>query len=139
MADDGGIGRLQRRLKAIPEKVTAAIKPALLKQGNAMADTMRRFAPVDTGKLKDSIAVTPPEASTPPYSTPGGRMVVPETSVAVTAGNSDVRYAHLVEYGTTKMQAAPFFWPAVRLNNKKAKKAIKAAVGRAVRKNWGNR
>jgi HK97 gp10 family phage protein len=146
MADDGGIGRLKQRLAAIPKDVKAAVRPALLKQGNAMADTMRSLAPVETGKLRDSIAVTPPDANTPAYSTPGGRMVVPETSVAVTAGNTDVRYAHLVEYGHKAsgwnkggkdVPAQPFFWPAVRLNNKKAKKAIKSAISRAVKKNWG--
>jgi len=137
MADDGGLGRLKRRLAAIPGDVAKAVQPALIKQGNAMADTMRGFAPVDTGKLRESIVVTPPDSSTPPYSTSGGRMVVPETSVAITAGNKEVRYAHLVEYGTTKAPAHEFFWPAVRLHNKKASKAIKGAVSRAVKKNWG--
>lgn len=137
MADDGGIGRLKARLAAIPQDVKAAVQPALTKQANAMADSMRSLAPVDTGKLRDSIAVTPPDASTPPYSTPGGKMIVPETSVAITAGNKDVRYAHLVEFGTVKMSAEPYFWPAVRLNQKKAKAAIKRAISTAVRKNWG--
>jgi HK97 gp10 family phage protein len=64
-------------------------------------------------------------------------MVVPETSVAVTAGNTDVRYAHLVEHGTVKAHAQPFFWPAVRMHRKKAKAAIKRAVATAVKKEWG--
>ena len=137
MADDGGLDRLKKRLAAIPANVKAAVRPELLKQGNAMASTMRQFAPVDTGKLRDSIVVTPPDASTPAYSTPGGRLAVPETSVAVTAGNKDVRYAHLVEYGTSKMNAESFFWPAVRIHNKKARTALRRAIGKAVRKNWG--
>lgn len=137
MADDGGIGRLKRRLAAIPGEVAKAVQPALIKQGEAMASTMRSFAPEDTGKLKASIVVTPPDSSTPPYSTPGGKMIVPETSVAITAGNKDVRYAHLVEYGTQEAPAQPYFWPAVRLHNKKSKRAIKAAISRAVKKNWG--
>lgn len=137
MADDGGIGRLKRRLAAIPGEVAKAVQPALIKQGNVMAADMRRFVPVDTGALRDSIAVTPPDSSTPPYSTPGGRFVVPETSVAITAGNKDARHAHLVEYGTVKMAAQPFFFPAVRLNKKRSQAAIKRAIGRAVKKNWG--
>lgn len=144
MADDGGIGRLQARLAAIPKNVKAAVQPALIKQGREMANTMRAFAPVDTGKLRDSIVVTPPDAETPPYSQPGGRLIVPETSVAVTAGNKDVRYAHLVEYGhkasgfsAHDVPANPFFWPAVRIHNKKAKQAIKRAVSTAVKKEWG--
>lgn len=137
MADDGGIGRLQRRLAAIPTAVKEAVQPALLKQGEAMADTMRQFVPVDTGDTKDSIEVTPGGKSTPAYSQPGGSMTVPENAVAVTVGNEDVRTAHLVEHGTEKAPAQPFFWPAVRLHQKKATSAIKRAIGVAVRKNWG--
>ena len=137
MADDGGIGRLQRRLAAIPKAVKEATQPALLKQANAMADTMRQFVPVDSGDTKDSIAVTPAGGSTPAYSQPGGQMTVPENAVAVTVGDQDVRTAHLVEHGTVNAPAQPFFWPAVRLHNKKAKAAIKRSVATAVRKNWG--
>ena len=141
MADDGGIGRLRRRLAAIPAQVKAATQPALLKQANAMATTIRSFAPDDPATsapdLKSSIAITPAGQSTPPYSQPGGSMVVPENAVAITVGNSEVRYPHLQEYGTTHHHAQPFFWPAVRLHNKKARAAIKRAVGKAVRENWG--
>lgn len=137
MADDGGIGRLKKRLAAIPAQVKEAVGPSLIKQGEMIAGTMRSLAPVDTGELRDSIAVTPPDSSTPPYSTPGGSFVVPETSVAVTAGGKDARHAHLVEYGTVKMNAQPFFWPALRLTRKKAQRNLKSAVGRAVKKNWG--
>lgn len=137
MADDGGIGRLQRRLAAIPKAVKDAAQPALLRQGEAMADTMRQLVPVKTGATKDSIVVTPGGTATPAYSQPGGQMVVPENAVAVTVGDHDLRTAHLVEYGTRNAPAKPFFWPAVRLHNPKAKAAIKRAIATAVRKNWG--
>lgn len=137
MADDGGIGRLKQRLANIPKNVKEAVQPNLVRQGEMIADTMRRLVPVDSGELRDSIAVTPPDSSTPPYSTPGGSFVVPETSVAVTAGGKDARHAHLVEYGTVKMNAQPFFWPAVRLTRKKAQRNLKGAIGRAVKKEWG--
>lgn len=137
MADDGGIGRLRKRLAAIPAKVKAATQPALLKQGEAMATTMRALAPEDSGDLKDSITVTPAGQSTPAYSQPGGSLVVPENAVAVTVGDADVRYPHLIEHGTTKMHAQPYFWPSVRLHRKKAQAAIKRAIGKAVRENWG--
>ncbi len=143
MADDGGIGRLRKRLAAIPKQVQGAAQPALLKQANAMAATMRGFAPVDSGDLRDSITVTPGGSATPGYSQPGGSMTVGTNAVAVTVGGEDVRYPHLVEYGHgngfngSTVPAHPFFWPAVRLHNKKAKAAIKRAVGKAVRENWG--
>lgn len=136
MADDGGIGRLKKRLANIPKGVKEAVQPNLLKQGAMIADTMRRLAPVDTGELRDSIAVTPPDSATPAYSTPGGSFVVPETSVAVTAGGTDARHAHLLEYGTVNMDAQPFFWPAVRLTRKQAQRNLKSAIRRAVKKEW---
>jgi HK97 gp10 family phage protein len=137
LADDGGIGRLRKRLAAIPAQVKAATQPALLKQAEAMATTMRALAPEDSGDLKDSITVTPAGQSTPAYSQPGGSLVVPENAVAVTVGDADVRYPHLIEHGTTKMHAQPYFWPSVRLHRKKAQAAIKRAIGKAVRENWG--
>jgi HK97 gp10 family phage protein len=137
MPDDGGISRLQRRLAEIPANVRASVQPALLKQAQAMERTMDTLVPVKSGALKDSIEITIGGQSTPAYSQPGGSMTVPENAVAITVGNHAVRYAHLVEYGTKKTHAHPYFWPAVRLNQKKAKTAIKRAVGRAVKKNWG--
>ena len=141
MASDGGIGRLKKRLAAIPTEVKEAVHQSLLKNANTMADTMRKLAPddpaTDAPDLKSSIAVTGPGEQTPAYSQPGGSMVVPENAVAITVGNSDVRYPHLQEYGTTKHAAQPFFWPAVRLHQTKVKQSIKRAVGRAVKKNSG--
>jgi HK97 gp10 family phage protein len=139
MASD--IGRLQRRLAAIPQNVVRAVGPVVVKQATIMAGTMRLLAPddpaTDAPDLRTSIMVTPAGQQTPPYSQPGGSMVVPANAAAVTVGNTDVRYGHLVEYGTKKARAQPFFWPAVRLNNKKAKAAIKRAVSKAVREDWG--
>lgn len=141
MADDGGITRLRNRLLAIPAAVRQATQPALVKQADAIAATMRGLAPDDptTGEpdLKTSIEVTPAGQQTPFYSQPGGNMTVPENAVAITAGGEEVRYPHLLEYGTTKMAAQPYFWPAFRLHRKKAQAAIKRAAGAAVRKNWG--
>lgn len=135
MANDGGLSKFQRRMAAIPKAVREAAQPALERQAKAIVKTMKHLAEDlrDTGALIDSIAVTGPGESTPPYSQPGGSTVVPEGVVAVTVGNKDVRYAHLVEYGTTKAPAQPFFWPAVRLHKKKATAAIKRAIGKAVR------
>lgn len=141
MADDGGLAHLQKRLAAIPKDVVEAIQPAVLKQANVMAATMRRLVPVDQGDLKDSIHVTPGGGTTPPYSQPGGSMTVGSNSAAVTVGNVDVRYGHLVEYGHSgggfsgvPAPAHPFFWPSVRLHNKRSMRAIKGAISRAIKK-----
>jgi HK97 gp10 family phage protein len=132
-----GLTSFQRRMKAIPEAVRNGVAPALLKGGEAVADTIRGLAPDDPATnapdLKTSIAVTGPGQSTPPYSQPGGEMIVAENAVAVTAGGSDVRYPHLVEYGTRKNQAKPFFWPGFRLSRKRALGIIKRGIGAAIR------
>ena len=135
MASNNGLEKLQRRLAAIPKDVRAAVIPALLKSGDEMAGGMKRLAETsrDTGALIDSITVTPPGGQTPAYSQPGGSMVVPENAVAITVGNSKVRYGHLVEYGTAKASAQPFFWPAYRLLRKRVANRIKRAISKAVR------
>lgn len=132
-----GLQSFQARMRAIPTSVKRAVEPALMRAGEELADTMRALAPDDPATsapdLKSSIAVTGPGQATPPYSQPGGSMVVAENEVAVTAGNSDVRYPHLQEHGTTFHQAQPFFWPSVRLNRKRLTARIKRAIGKAVR------
>jgi HK97 gp10 family phage protein len=130
---DGGLSSFQRRMQAIPQAARRAVQPVLTKQGNLIAGTMRRLAPEDEGDLKGSVAVTGPGQATPPYSQPGGAMLVPENAVVITVGNTDVRYPHLQEYGTTFHAAQPFFWPSVRMHRKKAMAAIKRGIGKAIK------
>ncbi|HVA17800.1 MAG TPA: HK97-gp10 family putative phage morphogenesis protein [Candidatus Dormibacteraeota bacterium] len=130
--------RLQKRFEAIPKAVREAAKPALVQAGQELVSAMRTLAEPsrDTGALIDSITLTTGGNRTPPYSEPGGSRVVPEYGVVVTAGNSQVRYAHLVEYGTRRSKAEPFFWPAYRLLKKKLKSEIRRGMSKAVRDYW---
>lgn len=125
--------RLQRRLANIPKAVKRAVEPALVQSGNELVAAMRALAPEDTGALKDSIEMTLPGQSTPPYSQPGGSTIAKENQVLVTAGNHAVRYPHLVEYGTASAPAQPFFWPAYRLKRKRLSSRIKRAISKAVK------
>lgn len=133
MADDGGLSRFQRRMNLIPVKVREAVQPALLQGAHEIADAMESLAPEKTGDLKNSITVTGPGGATPPYSQPGGAMVVPSNAAAITVGSTDVRYAHLVEFGTKNAPAQPFFWPAFRLTRKRAAARVKRAISKAIR------
>jgi len=137
MTRDGGLKRFQQRMRAIPEEVRLATHPAMLKSAHELAASMKVLAPVDDGDLRDSIEVTGPGQRTPPYSQPGGSATVPENAAAVTAGNTDVRYAHLVEYGTTRAPAQPFFWPSVRTNRKRATRRTKRAMAKAIKDHRG--
>ena len=139
MADDGGLAKFQRRMRAVPVAARRAVVPALEKSAEEIAGIMRAGVPVDSGALRASIKVTGPGLSTPPYSQPGGSVVVPELSAAITAGNTDVRYAHLVEYGHsngfggTTVPPHAFFWPGFRLGRLRALRRIRRAVGKAIK------
>jgi hypothetical protein len=139
-------------MRAIPKAVREAVQPAIVRSAEEVAAMQRQLAPEDTGALKESIEVTPPGQATPAYSQPGGSRVAGELEAIVTAGNADVRYPHLVEYGHKggfvkgasqgtrggDVPAKPFFWPGFRLTRKRAATRIKGAVSRAVKKNWGS-
>ncbi len=136
--DDNGLASTLAAIERARKAPREAILPALLKSGNELAQAQRMLAETsrDTGALIGSIAVTPPGHSTPPYSLPRGSRVADETEVFVTAGNSDVRYAHLVEFGTAKAEAQPFFWPALRLLRKRLQTRIDRAGRKAVKDAW---
>ncbi len=125
--------RLKRRLNAIPKEVRKAVEPALISAGTDLSIGMRVLSPVDSGDLRASIHVTAPGQMTPTYSQPGGSRVAGENEVLVTVGNEEVRYPHLVEYGTANTTAQPFFWPAFRLKRKGLANRIKRAIRKAVK------
>lgn len=127
------LDKLNRRMAAIPKAVREAVQPALAKSGQDLATMQRILAPRDSGDLQNSIEVTLPGETTPPYSQPGGTRTAKENEVLVTVGNSDVRYPHLVEYGTANAAAQPFFWPAYRLLKKKLARRVKRAISKAVK------
>jgi HK97 gp10 family phage protein len=133
---DDGLDRMNRRFAAVLKNVREMLPPALIKGANEIADMQRRLAPVDEGDLKASITVTPPGGTTPPYSQPGGSRTAGELEAIVTAGNSDVRYAHLPEYGTSNAPAQPYFWPGWRFMRKRSTDRIKRAGSKAVRTGW---
>jgi HK97 gp10 family phage protein len=135
MARNPSLERFNQRMQAIPKAVREAVTPALVKSAEELAATQRSFAERsrDSGDLIDSIHVTLPGQYTPPHSQPGGSRVAKPNEVIVTVGNEDVRYAHLVEYGTVNAAAQPYFWPAVRLLKKRMRNRIKRAITKAVK------
>jgi len=134
------IQRLMRRLEGIPNAIKADMQPAVVKSADELAELQRRFAERsrDTGALIDSIEVTKPGDTTPPYSQPGGSRTAHELEAIVTVGNSEVRYPHLVEYGTENAQAQPFFWSAVRSLQKRINNRLNRAARKAIRTYWSN-
>ncbi len=133
MADANGLEKFKRRLAAIPKAVQDAAVAALQKDADELVSAMKGLATVKTGALRDSIVATPPGGTTPSYSQPGGSRVAGPTEFIVTAGNTNVRYAHLVEYGSVHGHAQPFFWPAYRLLKKRMRSRVKRAISKAAK------
>lgn len=127
-----GLKAFQDRLRGLPVLVREELGRGAVEAAEEVAETIRQLAPVDEGDLRASVVVTGPGQSTPAHSYPGGSLLVPDNGAAVTAGNSDVRYPHLVEFGTVDTPAQPFFGPGYRLSKTAAAKKIKAAIKRAV-------
>ncbi len=126
---------LAARLNAIPQDVLDALRPALLKSGEEIAANMRALAEGsrDTGALIDSIEVTGPGETTPAYAAGGGRRTAHANQVLVTVGNPDVRYGHLVEFGSAKAEAQPFMRPGFRIAKPRVTARITRAISAAIR------
>lgn len=138
MARNKDLTRIFAKLDTIPEAIRQQMRPVLISEGEEIASLQRGMAHTsrDTGALIDSITVTAPGEQTPPYSQPGGSRTVPEGAVVITAGNADVRYAHLVEYGTSKTEAQPFFWPGYLLGRQRALNRINREGRKIIHSVW---
>lgn len=140
MAYSPQVERVMRKIEGIPNAIRKDVEPSLLKSAEELAGLMAHLAEPsrDSGELIESIEVTPPGATTPAYSQPGGSRVAGELEAIVTVGNSDVRYPHLVEYGTAAASAQPFFWPAVRSLQKRINDRTNRAIRSAAKKWWAD-
>lgn len=138
--------RLARKLAAIPKAAKEEIRKALAESASEIVDLQRRAAPVEDGDLRDSIDWHYGDAKRIAYSQGFGG--THELGVRISAGNTFVRYAHLVEFGTAPhpqggkfagsmhpgTPAKPFFYPMYRLGKKRAKSRITRGVNRAAKK-----
>lgn len=136
-----------RKMQALAGKIRVPVQKAVTDGAEQIARQQRNLVPERTGKLKRSIVVTPPGQSTPAYSQPGGSSRTREYEAKVTAGNSEVRYAHLVEYGTAShpqggqftgtqhpgTPAEPYFWPGYRLERKPVRAKIRREIRKAIK------
>lgn len=131
--------RLEERLKALPEGILEHIRPALVQSAEDVASNMRMLAETsrDTGALIASVETTAPGETTPAYASGGGQRTAKPNEALVTVGNPKVRHGHLIEFGTTKMQAKPFMLPAFRLAKTRVERRIKRAITQGIKKATG--
>lgn len=131
--NDGGLANFNRRMKALGDAPDAMIDKVLMRAARRVAVKQRMAAPVDTGALRASIAITAPGETTPPYSQPGGKHVAEKHEVIITAGNADARYVHMVEHGTAEAEAQPFFLNTFHQQRAKEQHIIKREAMKVLR------
>lgn len=139
-----------RKLAAIPTAVRSAAKQALAQSADEITEAIRTAAPQGkTGKLKKSIAQTWGGGKVRYSSLSGnaGEAGDPDLSVRISAGNSEVRTAHLVEFGTaphinsgqfpgTQHPGTPptgFFYGTYRRLRRRARSRISRAITKAIK------
>lgn len=130
-------------LKTIPAAVRGELREAVRKSAGVVVAAQRALAPVDDGDLRDSITFGMGDAGDVPYAAfKAGGGGDPDLTAMITAGNTKVRYAHLVEFGTaphpqggkfagTQHPGTPprgFFLPGYRATRPLVKKLMRQAV-----------
>lgn len=138
--------QLKAKLEKLRNDTADDVRPAVGKAAQLVVDMMQRQVPVESGELRDSIGWT--FGDKPKYSQAVTTVKAGPLTVTIFAGNTKVRYAHLVEFGTAPhingglfdgskhpgAKPQPFFFTSYRAMRKEARRMITKAVKEAVRK-----
>jgi HK97 gp10 family phage protein len=153
-----GLPRLKAKLQRLRQETAEDVRPALARAAQLIVEQMKRLAPVsdaprqrkgktvNPGALRDSIGWT--FGGRPRHSQALAVGKVGRLRVTIFAGNDEVRYAHLQEFGSPphiaggKFEGArhpghpaqPFFFPGYRAMRREAKRLLAKAIRDAVRK-----
>lgn len=130
------LDRLNKKFIRLSEGAIETIRPALAKGADAIVEMAKRFAPVDSGELRDSIGWTwgtdVPKGAIK-LGTVGKSKKDPNLVITIFAGNDKVFWARWQEFGTTRSKAHPYFFPAYRAQRKTVKSAIRRAITKAAK------
>lgn len=124
---------LAKKLAALPNAVKDEIRKALVTSAEEIVALAQSLVPRDQGDLYDSIGWKF-GAGVPVGTVSLARRELGDLSVTVFAGDDKAFYARWVEFGTVKMRAHPFFFPAYRAVRKRAKSRISRATTKAAKK-----
>lgn len=142
-----GLEKLNRKLKKLPAAAEKRIKEAMEVGANEIVALMKSLVAVDSGELRDSIGWTWGDA--PKFSQKIASVKSADGKLVITiyAGNSKVRYAHLVEFSTRAHQnagqfagtqhpgtsAQPFFFVSYRALRRRTKSRITRAITKSAK------
>jgi HK97 gp10 family phage protein len=119
-----GLQQAFDKMEVIIDKTSAeALKSVYYEAGTLLRDKAKSIVPVATGRLRDAIFCAPGTPSEPNVLVGINR----SRSRQSKTGLPTAPHGMLVEYGTTRMAARPFFRPAVQQT--RAPMAAKIAQG----------
>lgn len=107
-------GNFRRKADAIAREIEEAGKEAVLDTALAVEGGAKRRVPVRTGRLRNSI---------------GHELADDKLSARV---GTNVEYGPYVEFGTTRMHARPYLFPAAESERRGFAKRLKEALKRAI-------
>lgn len=111
-----GVDKATARMRRMPQEVKRELFTAMHKNGIEITDAIRRAAPVESGKLRDSTGFRD-------ESTPG------KIAIAVTSGSDRAWYAKMVEF-----LHSPYFFPTIRAYKKRMKSRLNRAANKGIKK-----
>lgn len=109
--------RLSIKLARIKPAIARELAPAVEANARQVHEIQYRLVPEADGELRESLAY---------YAVPGFQGL----KWRVTAGDEAAFYARMVEFGTPRNAASPFFYPAYRA----VRRALRSRMSRAIRK-----
>ena len=128
----GDVG-LQRAFNELTgPKQKKAVRKGLRAGAKPIAERARQLVPRDKGKLRKSIKVKAEKRSR------SGLGVIVTSGDDGNLFTGDTYYGGMVEYGTTKMRARPFFRPAFDSLKDRAAEVARKEIGIAVEAIWGS-
>jgi hypothetical protein len=110
---------LRRKLRAIPVAARKALKSQNAANAAELVETIKGFAPVDSGTLRASIKHQDVSDST-------------RISQRVSEGGAEAPHARHVEHGTVDTPAQPHFWAGWRLKRRRFKARMSRAAKKAI-------
>lgn len=144
MAKLDGLDRLKRRLAGLPGNLTEPVRVTIQSGAHAVRNEAVRSLQEHRSQGPTEIRYSPRREVQPslpgnPPNTDRGELA---SSVHIRidedgmGANVDARAKHAIplEFGTTKMAARPFLFPAFEMNRQRIQKAVKDAIMNALKR-----
>jgi hypothetical protein len=115
------VRRASFSLRRLKPAIVAELRPAVEANARAVHEAQKRLVEVVSGDLQASLTY---------YEVAGWQGL----KWRVAAGDEAAFYARMIEFGTPRNAASPFFYPAYRALRRALKARMSRAIRRAVRK-----